>query len=145
MIRISSSRNGLTLYEVVLSLAILVGALAVLGELIATGSRAAIRARLQTHATLLCQSKLSEIVAGAEPMQPVEGVPLDTAQPEWTWGLQILPGPHESLLEIEVTVSHVTRGDRVDTRVSINRYIRDPQLFEQAAAQEVPTDGSAEE
>ncbi len=145
MIRTSSSRNGLTLYEVVLSLAILLGAIAVLGDLIATGSRAAIRARMQTQATLLCQSKLSEIVAGAELMQTVEGVPIDTAQPEWTWGLQILPGPHESLLEIEVTVSHTTLGDRVDTRVSINRYIRDPQLFEQAAAQEVPTIDSAEE
>jgi type II secretory pathway pseudopilin PulG len=133
------------LYEVVLSLAILLGALTVLGELIATGSRAAIRARMQTQATLFCQSKLSEIVAGAEPMQSVEGVPLDNSQPEWIWGLQVLPGPHESLLEIEVTVSHITLGDRVDTKVSINRYIRDPQLFEQAAAQEVPAEDSAEE
>lgn len=129
-----SSRSGLTLYEVVLSLAILVGAMAVLSGLIATGSRAASQSRLRTEAMLLCQAKLAEVVAGVEPMTPVSGAPFVAAPAEWRWDLQVLPGPHADLLELQVSVSHLAGDNSVDAQVSLVRLIRDPQLFEQAAS-----------
>jgi hypothetical protein len=122
-----------TLYEVLLSLAILLGAIAVLGQLIATGSRAAMRARLQSQATLLCQSKLAEIVAGAEPLASVADVPFDATAPDWVWSLAVLPGPHEDLLQLEVTVLHTTADPSAEATATLSRYIRNPALYEEAA------------
>jgi len=126
----------MTLYEVVLSLAILLGSITVLSNLIATGSRAALRSRLSTRATLLCQSKLSEILAGVEPMQSADGIPFDTADPSWTWTLEVLSGPVDDLLELRVSAVHTNPNQVVDAAETITRYIRDPQVYEEAATQE---------
>jgi general secretion pathway protein I len=130
----SSKCAGFTLYEVVLSLAILAASLAVLSSLIATGSRAATQSRLRTEAMLLCQTKLAEVVSGVEPLAAVSGAPLVTAAPGWTWDLQVTPGPHVDLLALQVTVSHAAADNSVDAGASLSRWIRNPQLFAQAAS-----------
>ncbi len=83
---------------------------------------------------LLCQTKLAEVVAGVEPMTSVSGAPIDLETSSWRWGLQVLPGPHVDLLQLQVTVSHVANDNTVDTTVSLTRLVRDPQLFEAAAS-----------
>jgi hypothetical protein len=126
----------LTLYEVVLSLAILLLFMTILSNIIAAGKRAAVQSRLQTEAVLLCQSKLAEVLAGAETLQAVSSVPIDAVAPQWQWALQIVPGPHADLLELQVTVTHATENGTVDATASLNRFVRDPAIFEEAASQE---------
>ena len=101
-------RRALTLLEVLLSLVIFATALGVLGQLGANGVRAAIRARLQTQAVLRCQSKLAEVVAGAEPLVTVpEGAFAD--DPQWHWQLETRDTGDPTLLAIRVTVFHATK------------------------------------
>ena len=59
-----SSRQGLSLMEVIIALAILGLALAAIGELIRVGARNAEVSRKRTTAQLLCENKLAEIKAG---------------------------------------------------------------------------------
>jgi general secretion pathway protein I len=125
-------RRAFTLYEVVLAIAILLGAMVVMSKLIATGSRASIRAQLQTQAMLLCQSKLSEVIAGIEPLASVQGVPFDSSASGWIWSLEVAPGPREYLLELHVHVELPGEGTLPLAKTSLVRWLRDPQIFEAA-------------
>src|SRR5258708_1867065 len=49
------NRRGLSLFEVLIALAIFMGALAAIGQLIATGARGAVFAKLQTQAVIRCE------------------------------------------------------------------------------------------
>ena len=61
-------QRGITLYEVVIALAIFSGAIVALFEALSTATRAALQARMQSQAVLLAESKMAEVVGGA--MQP---------------------------------------------------------------------------
>jgi type II secretion system protein I len=126
--------QGFTLYEVILALGILLASVTVLSKLIATGSRAGTRAQLQTQAMLLCQSKLSEVVAGVEPLTAANNVPFDATAPGWTWSLLVAAGPHEDLLQVQVSVRLPGENQSNRAEAALHRWIRNPQLFEEAAA-----------
>lgn len=142
-----SPRAGMTLFEVIIALAILFGALAVIGQLIATGSRAAVRTEMHSKATLLCQSKLAEVVAGALPLQPAAGLPVDEYHPDWVWSLEVAPGPHPDLLLVAVTVMHLDPARASDSTETLYRYIRRPELHQEwadALAEEAVAAAAAE-
>ena len=129
---LSARRLGLTLFEVLLSLAIFVGSMAALGQLIANGVRGAVQARLQTQAVLRCESKMAELVAGAQAFQAVAGASfLD--DPSWSWSVTLGSGPHVDLYAVEVTVSHTGTNGLGDVSFSLQRLLRDPQIFVDAA------------
>jgi Tfp pilus assembly protein PilV len=66
---LSSARNsGISLFEVVLALVILVTSLAAIGQLISSGGRGAVRSRLLTQAVFLAESKMAEMASGAAPL-----------------------------------------------------------------------------
>lgn len=132
-----ADRRGVTLYEVVLSLAIFAGSMAALAQGIAVGSRAAVKAHLQTQAILNCESKLSEVLAGVEPMQAVDGVPLSPGHDDWTWSLRTGEGPHPDLLVLELSVQHRDGSSAVNAEYSVTRLIRDPSVLADSA--EMPT------
>ncbi len=130
------SRRGLTLFEVVLSLGIFLGALAAVGQLISSGSRAAVQAQLRTQAILRCESKLAEVLAGVETIETVAEMPFDDQADGWTWSLDVAEGPHADLLELEVTVAHTGQNRLGNVSYTLKRYVRDPQLFLDAAIDE---------
>src|SRR5690606_17451270 len=70
-------RRGISLFEVVLAFSIFLGALTAITQVLRTGSRAAIRAQLESEAVLICEQRLNEVVAGVVPLQGVNRVPLD--------------------------------------------------------------------
>ncbi|WP_013629504.1 type II secretion system protein I/J [Rubinisphaera brasiliensis] len=122
------SRHGLTLYEVILSIAILLPALVVLGHSIDTGTRAALQAQRQSEAALLCDTLMAELLAGVRPQEAIGDEPIEWKGPEWSWGLDISPGPHTYLLELRVTVRHRDQLDQIDLEQSLSRYVIDPAL-----------------
>ncbi|MEZ6072295.1 MAG: hypothetical protein R3C10_19055 [Pirellulales bacterium] len=143
-------RRGMTLYEIVLSLAILFGSMAVMAGMIATGSRAATQSRLRTKAAILCQTKLAEIVAGAEPMTATSGGSL--ADPAtsgdvlagWSWDLGVTQGDlRTDLVRLEVTVRHSGENGESDAASTLIRYVRSPAVYEAAA--QLEAENSAEE
>ncbi|QDU37744.1 hypothetical protein Mal4_20610 [Maioricimonas rarisocia] len=126
-------RRGFTLFEVVLALTIFFGAIAVVAQIVDTGSRAATQAQMNSEAIVRCESKLNEVVAGVIPPQSVSSSTFDD-DPLWQWSLSVIEGPHIDLLELTVTVMHVRTNGFVDSEYTLTRYIRDPELYLEAAS-----------
>jgi general secretion pathway protein I len=121
------------LFEVLLALAIFLGAFAAVAQVVDVGRQASVEGQLENDAVLRAQTKLSEVIAGIEPMSAVQGQPFDD-DPNWTWGLSISDGPHVDLLAVAITIEHVRPNGNIDAAFILNRLVRDPQLFIDAAA-----------
>lgn len=136
MVRRSSfrHRHGLTLLEVLVSVAIFLGSLTAIMQLLNTGQQAEVSARLQSEAVLRCDSKMAEIVAGIEkPVSSSDGTFLDDEPGNWKWSVDVSSGTATSLLKITVTVEHSPDGKNPNAAFTLTRYMRDPQLFIDAA------------
>jgi general secretion pathway protein I len=122
-------RRGITLYEVVLALAIFSGAMAAISQVIATGARAALQARLQS--LLLCESKMGELIGGVIPAQPVSEASFtsDPSLDGWTWSLAINTGPRTGVSSVEVSVACRRAGSQVDASFTVARLVRDLTAF----------------
>jgi Tfp pilus assembly protein PilV len=130
-LQLTAQRRGFSLFEVVLSLSILLGALTAWSQLIDTGARAGIKAKLQTEAILRCESKLAEMIAGAEALETADSVAFDDDPEHWSWAASVTDGPYLDLLAIRVTATHT--GGREDVSYTLTCYIRDPAIYEDAA------------
>jgi len=140
--RLERPRRGITLLEVVLAVALLAGAVAVLGHLTALGHRAAVESSDLTRAQLLCQSLVDEIVAGSIPAESVNDQPFPTtiADPEQMWRYRIEIDPAdieattpENVAVLRVTVTQAIAGSRKPLSFSLVRWLADPNL-------QIPTD-----
>ena len=128
-----TARRGFSLLEVLLSLAIFLTAFVALSQLSSNGMNAAIEARLTTNAILRCESKLAEIVAAVEPLEAVADQPFQDDD-AWTWTLETTAGPHADLQNVTVTVKFDGGNKLASASDSLSRLIRDPIVFEMAAA-----------
>ena len=123
-------RRGITLYEVVIALVIFSGSIAAISEAVSTGMRAAVQSRLKSHAILLAQSKMQEVIAGVVPRQSVAESAFNEPQLEgWKWALNVKPGPHTGVMLVEVEVSYRLSGPSIDGSFSMERLVRDPSAF----------------
>jgi general secretion pathway protein I len=118
-------RPGFSLFEVLIALAIFVTSAAVIGQLISSGVRAAVRSRLETQAVLRCESKMAEVVSGYAMLQSVTGTPF-TDDSSWTWSTSIEAGPQPDLYLVSVKVSHPSTGQLDDLSFTLSRLVRDP-------------------
>jgi hypothetical protein len=73
--------GGFSLIEVILSTAILLGSVVVLGELAAMGRRQSLRGGKLAEAQRLCELTLNELLVGMRPLEPQEQEPLRPAEP----------------------------------------------------------------
>lgn len=123
-----SRRKGLTLFELLLALAIFLMSLAALAQLLDSGARAAAQSQLKTEAILRCESKLGELVSGITPIVEVSDQAFDD-DPSWSWRLTVTDGPWPNLQLVEVQVLHTGRSSLGDSSYTLRRYVRDPRLF----------------
>ena len=128
-------RSGLTLLEIVLSLGIFVAALAALAQLATNGTRATVTARLKTQATIRCEAKLNEVLAGAEQMAARSNTPFPDDS-HWTWSQVVTPSSHKELVQIDMTVSHQGNSKMSNVSVTLRRWAREQVIFVQGATQE---------
>lgn len=138
-------RRGLSLLEVVLALAILVAALAVLGELLALGNRHARAAADLSTAQVLCSSKMAEIVAGIVPAAAQSATPCE-GDPDWQVAVAVDPSETPGLLVVRVTVSE-SQPTTHPLDYTLTRWLVDAEyVAEQQAAREAasaPTGSSS--
>ncbi|QDT95457.1 type IV pilus modification PilV family protein [Gimesia aquarii] len=140
------SRAGLTLLEVLISLTIFLGALAAISQLISIGSRAALQAQLRTQAMIKCQSKLAEVISGAQPMESVSLAAFEDDNENWKWSLNVEPGTYETLLKLTVDVQYSGDSETVTTSYQLTRQVRDPaELLDAANTVEVSDDTEMED
>lgn len=135
------SRRGMTLFEVFLAISIFVAALAVVTEIVHTGSRASIQAQLQSDAVLRAETKLAEASAGVIPLQSTSNAAFED-DPSWTWSLAVGPGPIVDTLQVTVTATHVDGRGVINGETSLTRLVRDPQIYDNAAAAATSTSSS---
>jgi general secretion pathway protein I len=136
--------KGYTLLEVILALAILTGALAVLGELVRNGTRNAQVARDLSLAAVICESKLGEIAAGLLPTQGVRQAPI-AEYPGWVLSVEndtsATPGAAPStgganqagLLKLRITVEQSADAQRRPVRFTVSQWLLDPAATSHAS------------
>lgn len=90
--------------EVMLAIAILGGTIAVLGELVRTGSTAAAGCEKLTTGQMLAENVINEVVIGMRPMTDAQGV--FPNYPEWSYSLTMQPSDQEGVVVIVATVAH---------------------------------------
>ena len=127
--RSDNCRRGFSLFEVVLSLTIFLGAFVALSELSSSGMNSAVQARLKTKAILRCDSKLAELVSAVEPLEDVEKQSFQDDE-DWAWSLVITPGTHADLMLLTVTIEYDGGTDMAKTSFSMSQMVRDPIVFE---------------
>lgn len=128
-------RSGLSLLEVILALAILGGSLAILGNALQTGARAARKSRGRLAAQLQCRSVLEEIVAGIRLPEPMSATPVEwpDAEYDWLYTIEAEPTDRDGLLVVRVTVFENKPPEQGPIRVSLVRWVIDPQFAAEAA------------
>ncbi|HWL09469.1 MAG TPA: hypothetical protein VNQ76_13760 [Planctomicrobium sp.] len=137
------SRRGLSLFEVVLALAIFLGATAAITQVLRTGSHASIRAQLQSQAALFCDRQMNRVLAGIEPMESVPTGSLD-GHPDWKWSLNVSDGGVPWLLRLELSVEHTSSNPNAVVKSELVRLVRDPQFYVNAAESATTSSSSTE-
>jgi general secretion pathway protein I len=117
----------MTLLEVILAIAILGGSLAVLGELVRVGARAAQTAQTLSTAQLLAESLVAEISAGVSAPQPAQGVIDDYGGSRWAYIVQIEQVDQQGLLAVAVLVYEDVDPQQRPVTYSLVRWMIDPQ------------------
>ncbi len=125
-------KRGITLFEVVLALAIFLGAVAVIGQVLQNGSRAATQAQLSSDAVIRCERRMNEVLAGVLPLSSEQKAPFED-DPNWQWSLNVVDSGIPYLLETEMVVEHLDSGGRINNTFRLTRLMRDPQIYEDAA------------
>jgi prepilin-type N-terminal cleavage/methylation domain-containing protein len=117
-------RDGLSLLEVILSIAILGTSMAIISQFFYLGYRAADRARRQFDATLICDSVMAELAAGVVAPQPISGAePLNA--PNWTYSVDVVDSDIQGLLLATVSVRQ--RNSQA-VEMSLVRLLPDPEF-----------------
>jgi type II secretion system protein I len=119
-------RPGVTLLEVVISLAIFLFSIVAIAHLVSLSTDRAVQAQYRQQAAFLCQSKLAEIAAGAEPLSSQGGVPL-AEDSSWQWSSSCTESEVPGLWQVTVTVSRPVRGDQ-PLEVSLSQFVLDPAM-----------------
>jgi general secretion pathway protein I len=129
-------QRGLTLYEVVIAMAIFAGAITALSQALSTATRAALQARLQSQAVLLCQTKMAEVVGGAIPSSASgESSFNEQGLDGWTYSINVTAAAHTGINQVEVTVQCRQAEQAVDASFTMTRLVRDQQAFVSSAIQ----------
>jgi hypothetical protein len=96
-------RAGLTLLEVIISLAIFLFSMVALLHLMSLSGDRAMEGSFQTEGTLRCRSKLAEVMNGAVPFSSTGWTEFPEA-PDWKWELDCQAGEHANLYNVQVGV-----------------------------------------
>lgn len=125
--------SAFSLLEVILALAILTGAIAILGELSRQGLEATRIARDSTYALLLCESKIDEIVAGFLPAVAVQSAACDdVVDPNqtcpWVYSVDVASTEEQGLIAVTVTVRQDMPEERRPAICTLVRWMVDPNV-----------------
>ncbi len=122
----AARRSGLSLLEVLLSLAIFLLALVALGQLVSFGSERARDVQYLSIASVKAQSKMNEVIAGSLPMSGTGETTFDDDQ-DWSWSLTADADATPSLFHVTVTVSR-SRPDGSRFEFKLDQLVLDPTL-----------------
>ena len=117
--------RGFSLLEVILALAILTGAIAVIGELVRIGTRNAEAARDLTQAQLLCESKLAEIASGLATAESVS-MSLCPDDQDWLYSVAVESTAETGIVAVRVTFTRNLPNQQQPLEFSMVQWMPDP-------------------
>lgn len=123
IVRQKQARRGISILEVLIALAIFLLSLVAISQLMDQGADLAVQLDERTHASMLAQSKLAELIAGSEPLEGHGDTPID-GEPDWYWSLAADADSIPNLYHVVVTVSKETRRGKIE--VSFHQYVVNP-------------------
>ncbi|MEL7498094.1 MAG: hypothetical protein AAFN77_10820 [Planctomycetota bacterium] len=116
-------RNGLSLLEVILSIAILGGAMVAIGKLYFLGYRSALQTRYRSECNMIADAKMAELAGGVLPLESGGG-PVEE-NPDWMYTVDVQQSLQPGLLLSTVTVTR-TDNSNIPISISLVRMIPDP-------------------
>jgi Tfp pilus assembly protein FimT len=116
-------RPGLSLLEVLVSLAILLMSLVAIGRLVDFGADRGLEARLHSLGTRLALGKLAEVEAGAIALDSTSNGTCEN-DPDWNWTVEPEAQDVPNVYEVTVRVSRDLKGKPFE--VSITQFVFDP-------------------
>jgi len=136
-------RRAFTLLEIILSLAILAGAVAILGEIMRTADRNAADAQAETRAQLLACSLIDEMVTGVvEPTEQTQvALDVDDVVP-WVYSVSFGTTNYEGLMAVELVVEQDLEKQFNPVRYRLVRWL--PSVTEAAEEDEEEAEESEE-
>ncbi len=125
------NRAGLSLLEVVLALTILAVAAALLAQITKQATDNGLLAQRLSTAQMLCESKMSEVLAGAISLQASSWVPITDSgrKGNWNYQIQTITAQRPNMIGVRLSVT-----DQPDTTTGnpelffIVRWMIDPSL-----------------
>lgn len=130
------SRHGISLLEVLVSLAIFLLSLGAIYTLVGMGSEAALDATIQNTGARLAQSKMAEVEAGLiSPASGGSGTFDD--EPGWSWSVESGGSPAPNVYPVTVRVWKEFRGERRE--VVLNQMVYDAEQMGNSSEAVKPT------
>ncbi len=122
------NRGGFTLLEIILSLAILAGSLAALGEVMRMADQSATASEEETQAQILAASLMDELAAGARELTAVSGAAFDEegVDSTWVYSIALEPTSYDALVAVRVRVEQNLDANLQPAHFELVRWMPNP-------------------
>ena len=121
-----SSRQGLSLLEVILSITILGLSMVAIGHLFNLGFRSAADVQLRSEANMIAETTMAEISAGVIDLSSGGGIA--EGSPKWQYEVNSQESKQPGLLSVTVRVSLANDPGNNNVSVSLVRLLVDPNF-----------------
>jgi Tfp pilus assembly protein PilV len=124
--RAAPARRGLSLLEVIISLAIFLMSITAIGHLITMAGKQAVDASQRNEATRLAQAQLNRVIAGIVPLSSQGDTPFDDA-PDYSWSVDAeQQGSVNGLWTVTVKVTRERSDGKI--QVALSQMVLDPSI-----------------
>jgi type II secretion system protein I len=128
---------GFTLLEIILSLAILAGALVALGEVMRLADQNANNARDETTAEILASGVMDELLSGARELQTANQQNFEyEMDPPWVFSVLMESTSFNQMLRVGVRVEQPIESEKEPVHYELYRWIVNPDYVAQIEEQE---------
>jgi type II secretion system protein I len=134
--RLTPTRRGLSLLEVLLSLAILVIALVAISRLVNIGAQRGAEARAHSRGVRLAEAKMAEVEAGVIPLDGEASGQFDGDDAIWSYTVSSEATGPPNLYNVTVRVTRDLQGKPFE--VSLSQLVFDPAFMGSSAQAELP-------
>jgi prepilin-type N-terminal cleavage/methylation domain-containing protein len=130
-------RKGFTLLEIVISLAILAGSLAALGEVMRLADHNAQMVRDESQAQILASSVMDELLSGSRATQAVNQELFDyNTDPPWLYSIAFDQTPYVELLLARVHVEQKLPPEQQPAHFELVRWVPNPDYVTSSTSQQ---------
>jgi uncharacterized membrane protein YgcG len=126
-------RRGISLLEVLVSLAIFMLSIVVISQMVDSAARSAVRSKRITQAGIYCEAKMAEIVIGTQPLSSTDFTALENADAGWHYAINCEPQTWSNVTSNNTSINglnlvRVTVRFENEVEHSLTRVVLDPQL-----------------